>query len=174
MSKLSPSVGPLDHSHGAIDAPVTLVEYGDFECPYCGAMHGVITAVQHVMGEKLRFVFRHFPLTEMHAHALHAAEFSEAAAALGKFWDAHNMLYENQRSLGDQNIAQYAAELGLPPHSLTAAFSGRYDERIQSDFASGIRSGVQGTPTLFINGHLYGGEHNAQSLLEALRDAAKR
>ncbi|MEX3947564.1 DsbA family protein [Paraburkholderia sp. EG287B] len=174
MSRLTPSVGPLDHAQGKIDAPVTLVEYGDFECPYCGAMHGVITAVRQAMGAKLRFVFRHFPLTELHAHALHAAEFSEAAAAVGQFWPAHNRLYENQRSLGDQSLARYAAELSLPPDSLTAAFSGRYDERIQNDFASGIRSGVHGTPTLFINGHLYGGEHDARSLLEALQGAARR
>lgn len=173
MSHLSPPVGSLDHIQGAADAPVTLVEYGDFECPYCGAMYGVVKAVQQAMGAQLRFVFRHFPLTDMHAHALHAAEFAEAAAAQGKFWEAHDVLYENQRALSDTQMTRYAAQLDLTPHDLATAFEGTYDERIQHDFDSGLRSGVNGTPTLFINGQRYDGDRDVNTLLEALRAAAR-
>ncbi|GAB5097178.1 DsbA family protein [Caballeronia sp. LP006] len=174
MSHLSPPVGPLDHIQGDAEAPVTLVEYGDFECPYCGAEYGVIKAVQAAMGAQLRFVFRHFPLTDMHAHALHAAEFAEAAASIGKFWEAHDVLYEHQASLGDRALAQYAAQLGVPAHALSNAFDGAFDARIQQDFDGGLRSGVNGTPTLFINGHRYDGERDAASLLEALRAVLDR
>ncbi|ASW02555.1 DsbA family protein [Paraburkholderia aromaticivorans] len=173
MSHLSPPVGSLDHTQGAVDAPVTLVEYGDFECPYCGAMYGVVKAVQQAMGAQLRFVFRHFPLTDMHAHALHAAQFSEAAATKGKFWEAHDVLYENQTALSDTELTRYAAQLGLHASDLDTAFEGAYDERIQHDFDSGLRSGVNGTPTLFINGQRYDGDRDAETLLEALRAAAR-
>ncbi|SEE89881.1 Protein-disulfide isomerase [Burkholderia sp. WP9] len=173
MSHLSAPVGSLDHIEGAFGAPVTLIEYGDFECPYCGAMYGVIKAVQQAMGPQLRFVFRHFPLTDMHAHALHAAQFSEAAATQGKFWEAHDILYENQTALSDTDLARYAAQLGLHARDLAAAFEGTYDGRIQHDFDSGLRSGVNGTPTLFINGQRYDGERDAETLLEALRAVAR-
>lgn len=173
MSHLSLPVGAADHIQGPADAPVTLVEYGDFECPYCGAMYGVIKAAQRVMGTGLRFVFRHFPLTDMHAHALRAAEFSEAAATIGKFWEAHDVLYENQAALSDRELMQYAVQLALHARDMTTAFEGRYDEHIQKDFDSGLRSGVNGTPTLFINGHRYDGEHDLESLLKALRAAAR-
>lgn len=173
MSHLSPPVGSIDHLQGAADAPVTLVEYGDFECPYCGAMYGVVKAVQEAMGAQLRFVFRHFPLTDMHAHALHAAEFAEAAAAKGKFWEAHDVLYENQRALSDTQMARYAVQLDLTTRDLATAFEGTYDERIQHDFDSGLRSGVNGTPTLFINGHRYDGDRDVETLLGALRAAAR-
>ncbi|WP_144149185.1 DsbA family protein [Paraburkholderia sp. BCC1884] len=173
MSHLSPPVGSADHAQGPADAPVTLVEYGDFECPYCGAMYGVIKAVQRSMGDQLRFVFRHFPLTDMHAHALHAAEFSEAAATVGKFWEAHDALYENQTALTDSDLGRYGAELGLHTRDLASAFSGTYDETIQKDFDSGLRSGVNGTPTLFINGHRYEGDRDADTLISALRAAIR-
>jgi protein-disulfide isomerase len=172
MSHLSLPVGPLDHIQGDADAPVTLVEYGDFECPYCGAMYGVIKAVQHAMGPELRFVFRQFPLTDMHPHALHAAQLSEAAAVIGKFWDAHDVLYENQAALSDRALTQYAAQLELGGHELQNAYGGSYDDRIQKDFESGLRSGVNGTPTLFINGRRYDGAPDAEGLLGALRAAS--
>lgn len=171
--KQLPPVGPHDHIQGHHDAPVTLVEYGDFECPYCGAMYHVIKAVQQAMDAQLRFVFRHFPLTDMHAHALHAAEFAEAATAFEKFWEAHAVLYENQTALGDQELAHYWARMNCPAGDLVAAFEGRDDERIQSDFTGGVRCGVSGTPTLFINGQLYQGEHDAESLLAALVAAGR-
>lgn len=173
MSHLYPPVGAADHIQGPVDAPVTLVEYGDFECPYCGAMYGVIKAAQRAMGAQLRFVFRHFPLTDMHAHALRAAEFSEGAATVGKFWEAHDVLYENQTALSDRELMQYAAQLDLHARDLATAFEGRYDEHIQKDLDGGLRSGVNGTPTLFINGHRYDGDHDLESLVEALRAATR-
>ncbi len=98
--ELTPPVGPDDHAQGPADAPVTLVEYGDFQCPYCGAAYPVIHAVQRAMGRKLRFVFRPFPLKQIHPNAEHAAELAEAAATKGKFWEMHALLFENQRALG--------------------------------------------------------------------------
>jgi protein-disulfide isomerase len=173
MSHLSLPVGPRDHIQGNAAASVTLVEYGDFECPYCGAMYGVIKAAQHSMGPELRFVFRQFPLTDMHPQALHAAQFSEAAAAIGKFWDAHDMLYDNQAALSDRALSRYAVQLDLRGCDLDNAFGGSHDERIQEDFESGLRSGVNGTPTLFINGRRYDGAPDAESLLAALRAAGR-
>jgi protein-disulfide isomerase len=174
MNSLLRPVDATDHIQGAVDAPVTLIEYGDFECPYCGAMYAVIKTAQRIMGPQLRFVYRHFPLVDAHAHALHAAEFSEAAAIHGKFWEAHDVLYENQTSLGDRALKQYWAQLHLPAHDLTAAFEGGDDERIQGDFAGGVRSGVNSTPSLFINGQPYSGDHDVESLLTALSAAANR
>ena len=173
MTHLTEPLGTHDHIQGAVDAHVTLVEYGDFECPYCGAMYGVIKKVQAALGPKLRFAFRHFPLTEMHPHALHAAEFAEAASTVGRFWDAHDTLYENQAALKDTDLARYAAHLGVHERELSGAFEGSHDEHIQKDFQSGLRSGVNGTPTLFINGYRYDGNPDADSLLEALRTALR-
>lgn len=174
MNLLSPPVGKHDHVQGPADAPVTLVEYGDFECPYCGSMYAVIKEVQQALGPQLRFVFRHFPLTDVHAHALHAAEFAEAADAFGKFWEAHDVLYENQAVLNDRALMQYWEELDLPARDLKAALEGDDDEHIQEDFSAALRNGVNSTPTLFINDHLYTGEHDAQSLLAALSALASR
>jgi len=172
MSHLTPPVGHTDHVQGPKDAPVTLVEYGDFECPYCGAMYAVIKAVQQAMGDRLRFVFRQFPLTSMHPHALHAAELSEAAGTVGRFWEAHDVLYENQSALSDRELTIYASRVGVQASGLTTAFEGAYDERIQADLESGLRSGVNGTPTLFVNGGRYEGDHDVESLLEALNAVA--
>jgi protein-disulfide isomerase len=136
-------------------------------------MYGVVKAVQRAMGDKLRFVFRHFPLSDMHAHALHAAEFAEAAATVGKFWQAHDVLYENQSALTDEDLGRYGAELGLHSHDLARAFGGTHDETIQNDFDSGLRSGVNGTPTLFINGHRYDGDRDPDTLIAVLRAAIR-
>jgi protein-disulfide isomerase len=173
MSHLYPPVENFDHTQGAPDALVTLVEYGDFECPYCGATYGVIKAVQLAMGDQLRFVFRHFPLADMHPHALHAAEFAEAAATVGKFWQAHDVLFENQNALADADLRRYGAHLDMRSQDVASAFEGTYDETVQKDFDSGLRSGVNGTPTLFINGHRYDGDRDADSLVAALRAAIR-
>jgi len=172
MSKLTVPVGAHDHVSGPADAPVTLVEYGDYECPYCGEAYPLLKAVQHALGDNLRFVFRNFPLTEMHPHALHAAELAEAAAAEGKFWEAHDMLYENQEALADQDLARYAHALGLPNTAFGEAVSGRYDAKIESDFSSGVRSGVNGTPCLFINGVRYDGPRDYDTLVALLTQLA--
>src|SRR6201996_8949318 len=113
MAALTRDIEPQDHVKGPADAPVTLVEYGDFECPYCGETVGVIDAVRDLMGDRLRYVFRHFPLERLHPHARRAAELSEAAAASGKFWEMHRILYDNQERLDDRSLRSYGRRLGL-------------------------------------------------------------
>ena len=113
MSSLAPPVGPADHAHGPADAPVTLVEYGDYECPHCGLAHPIVKAVESRLGDRLRFVFRHFPISSNHPHAQHAAEMAEAAAERGKFWEMHDLLYGNQDALEDEDLLGYAGSLGI-------------------------------------------------------------
>ena len=172
MNHLSIPVSAQDHSAGPANAPVTLVEYGDYQCPYCGQAYSVLKAVQQAMGNKLRFVFRNFPISEIHPHALHAAQFAEAAAAVGKFWVAHDMLYERQEALDDRDLVAYGSIIGLDAAKLREAFDGRFDEKIEADFMGGVHSGVNGTPSLFINGLRYDGERDVDSLVAALEHAA--
>ena len=170
MSGLVLAVGPRDHILGPAHAPVTLVEYGDFECPHCGRAYPIVKAIQRSMGEDLRFVYRHFPLTRMHPHAEHAAAISEAAAQHGKFWPMHDRLFENQDALEDHDLVGYAERLGIDPQWAGAALAeGRFEPRVRDDFSSGVRSGVNGTPTFFINGQRYDGPLDL--LLETLRQA---
>ncbi|HEX3158757.1 MAG TPA: thioredoxin domain-containing protein [Gemmatimonadaceae bacterium] len=156
--RLTPPVGADDHVQGPEDAPVTLVEYGDFECPSCGMAYPILKVVQEHMGARLRFVFRPFPLTESHPHAQHAAEAAEAAAAQGYFWAMHDMLFEHQRRLEDEDLVGYAEALGLDAGRVARELAeGTYEARVRSSFRGGIRSGVNGTPTFFINGERYDG-----------------
>lgn len=171
MNRLSQPVDENDHIEGQPNAPVVLVEYGDYQCPYCGEAYPVMQEVIQAMGDQLCFVFRNFPLTEVHPNALRAAQFAEAAASVGNFWLAHDLLYENQDALGEEDLYGYALQLGLPLPLLNKAFSGRFDSKISSDFASGIRSGVNGTPSLFINGKRYDGERDVQSIVDAVKVA---
>jgi protein-disulfide isomerase len=172
MNHLSTPVSAQDHSAGPANASVTLVEYGDYQCPYCGQAYPVLKAVQQAMGNKLRFVFRNFPISEIHPYALHAAQFAEAAAAIGKFWVAHDMLYERQEALDDRDLVAYGSIIGLDAAKLREAFDGRFDEKIEADFMGGVHSGVNGTPSLFINGLRYDGERDVDSLVAALEHAA--
>lgn len=172
MSRLAVPVGPQDHAQGAADAPVTLVEYGDYQCPYCGQAYPVLKQVQEAMGDRLRFVFRNFPITQSHAHALDAARFAETAAKAGRFWEAHDLLYERQSALSRRDLMEYARELGLDAASVAEGFNGSRDGRIEGDFESGVRSGVNGTPTLFINGTRVDGPWDAESLIAALQRVA--
>ena len=173
MSRLAPPVSESDHRLGPDDAPITLVEYGDFECPHCGAAHPIVAEVLRVMGRRLRFVYRNFPLAEIHPHAEHAAESAEAADAEGKFWEMHDTLFENQDALDDANLVRYAKVLGLDvPRFVAALEAGTYAPRVRSDFLSGVRSGVNGTPTFFINGVRHDGRWDLPSLLRALEVAA--
>ena len=128
MSRLSIPVGPGDHVQGSAGATATLVEYGDYECPYCGEAYPILKAVQRAMGDELRFVFRNFPLIEMHSHAMRAAEFAEMAASAGLFWQAHDLLYENQEALGERDLLAYGHRLGLPADVVAEAFDGRFDQ----------------------------------------------
>jgi protein-disulfide isomerase len=161
MSSLTTPVSERDHVQGPADAPVTLVEYGDFECPYCGMAYPIVKQLQATMGRDLRFAFRHFPIRESHPHAEHAAEAAEAAGAQGKFWQMHDALYENQHALGDAALARYADALGLDTARFEAELRAHtHAKRVRDDFMGGVRSGVNGTPTFFINGERYDGPWN--------------
>jgi protein-disulfide isomerase len=172
-ARLTPPVSARDHAQGPADAPVTLVEYGDYECPHCGRAYPIVKAVQRSLGNDLRFVFRNFPLAKAHLHAEHAAEMAEAAGHEEKFWPMHDRLFEHQDALEDGHLVGYAATLGIDPAWAAAALArGLFRERVGEDFASGVRSGVNGTPTFFINGERYDGLLHPTSLLEALVGAA--
>jgi len=162
-----------DHIQGSADAPVTLVEYGDYECPYCGAAYPIVKEVQARMGDRLRFVFRNFPITTSHPHAEQAAEAAEAAAAQGSFWDMHDALYENQKRLGDEDLRAYAEELGLDVERFAGELGEHVHEaRVHEDFLSGVRSGVNGTPTFYINGVRHDDSYELETLLAAVEQAA--
>ena len=168
-AKLTLPDGNRDHIQGSLDAPIALVEYGDYECPFCGEVYLVIKAIQRALGSRLCFAFRHFPLTNVHPHAEHAAEAAEAAGTQGKFWEMHDMLFENQDALDDESLTQYAAALGLDEVRLIReVVAGAYAGRVREDFMSGVRGGANGTPTLFINGERYDGARALEPLLAAL------
>jgi protein-disulfide isomerase len=170
-TKLTVPIEGRDHLQGKISAPITLLEYGDYECPYCGEAYPIVKEIQERLGEKLCFAFRNFPLANAHPHAVHAAEAAEAAAAQGQFWEMHDLLFENQQALEDEDIAQYAATLGLDAKRLIQEISSRLHEaRVKEDFKSGMRAGVNGTPTFFINGERYDGPRDVESFLEALTE----
>jgi len=163
-----------DHVQGTSTAKVTLVQYGDYQCPYCGEAYGIIKKIQKRFGPELRFVFRNFPITEAHPFAETGAEIAEAAAAQGKFWEMHDFLYENQQSLFNVDFfARYANEkLGLDGKKLKEEVLSRaYTPRIKEDFMSGIRSGVNGTPTFFINDYRHNGSYDYEVLEEAIEFA---
>ena len=162
-----------DHVQGPPDAAVTLVQYGDYECPYCGEAYPIVKEVQRRMGERLRFVFRNFPISTSHPHAEQAAEAAEAAAAQGRFWEMHDLLYERQRHLADQDLHSYAEELGLDVDRFDQELAAHvHSARVHEDFMSGVRSGVNGTPTFYINGVRHDDSYDAEVLLDALERSA--
>jgi protein-disulfide isomerase len=171
--RLSLPVGERDHSEGSADAPMVLVEYGDYQCPYCGAAYPVIKKVKKEFGKDLRFIFRNFPLTNLHPHALWAAETAEAVAAQGKFWEMHDFLFENQRYLGDEaHFTAFESKLKLDVKRIASEVAeGTYRPRVEEDFSSGVRSGVNGTPTFFIAGSRYDGPAEFEPIVEALRSS---
>ena len=163
-----------DHVQGIAAAPVTLVEYGDYECPYCGQAYPIVKDVQARMGEGLRFVFRNFPISTSHPHAERAAEAAEAAAAQGRFWEMHDLLYERQRHLTDDDLHAYAQELGLDVARFDEDLAGNlHADRVHEDFMSGVRSGVNGTPTFYINGVRHDDSYEEEVLLDALEREAR-
>jgi protein-disulfide isomerase len=163
-----------DHIQGSAEAAVTLVEYGDYECPYCGAAYPIIKEVQERMGERLRFVFRNFPISTSHPHAEQAAEAAEAAATQGRFWQMHDVLYENQQRLGDEDLRSYAEQLGLEVEPFDRELTEHvHAPRVHEDFMSGVRSGVNGTPTFYINGSRHDDSYDVETLLAALERAAE-
>ena len=167
-------VSERDHSQGPATAAVTLVQYGDYECPYTRQSTTIVRAIQQQLGDQLRFVFRNFPLTEIHPHALHAAFAAEVAAAQGKFWQMHDYIFNHQHTLEDSDLEQFAGAVGLDMQQFARDMAERpYVSRIEEDLQSGIRSGVRGTPTFFINGILYPGSWEQEALLAALRAASR-
>jgi protein-disulfide isomerase len=162
-----------DHIQGPAEAAVTLVEYGDYQCPYCGAAYPIIKEVQARMGGTLRFVFRNFPISTSHPHAEQAAEAAEAAADQGRFWEMHDLLYENQSRLGEEDLRSYAKELELDVPTFDQELADHvHAERVREDFMSGVRSGVNGTPTFYVNGTRHDGSYEIEALLTVLERAA--
>lgn len=173
MSKLSKPVSAQDHVQGPADAACTLLEYADFQCPSCGQAYGIVKKVQKHFGDKLRFVFREFPL-EMHEFAEAAAETAEFAAKHDKFWPMHDELFENQEQFSEELFAELAKGLKLDAKALAKSLKdGEFEKRIEGDMESGEASGVQGTPTFFINGKQLEGSYDERSLIHAI-DAAMR
>jgi protein-disulfide isomerase len=171
---LAVPVSDEDWTSGTLAAPVIFVEYGDFECPHCGNMEPVVRELRQTVGADMCFVYRHFPITSSHPHAEGAAEAAEAAGAQGAFWPMHDMLFANQDALTAPDLVAYAAELGLDAGQVAADLAGHvYEPRVREDFLGGARSGVSGTPTFFINDVRYGGDYDFESLLRAVRKAAR-
>jgi len=175
MSKLFEAIKAEDHAAGNPEATVTLVEYGDYECPHCGRAHPIVQRILAEFGADIKFVFRNFPLSEIHPHAVRAAAAAEFASGQGKFWEMHDTIFENQRALDDSHLAAYGSRLGLDPVDLVTALE---DEtilgRIEHDFMTGIRSGVNGTPTFFLNGTRFDAPWDYEFLAMALREALDR
>jgi protein-disulfide isomerase len=174
VAELTPAVGPGDHIRGRADAPVTLVEYGDFQCPYCGAAYPIVRELEREAGDIVRVVFRNFPLKRIHPQAELAAEAAEAAGAQGKFWEMHDLLYEHQERLLRSEIDRLAGLVGLDlkrfDHDLA---SGAWAKTVSDQFRSGVISGVNGTPTFFVNGARHDGGYSLDELMTAVKRAAK-
>jgi protein-disulfide isomerase len=164
-----------DHTRGPLDAPVTLVEYGDFECPYCGLAEPVVRELLADHDEDVLFVFRHLPLTDVHAYAQLAAEASEAAAAQGRFWEMHDLLLANQDALEPRHLVGYAEQLGLDVDRFRDELRRRvHAPRVAEDVADADASQVTGTPTFFINGLRHYGAYDMATLEAAIRAARQR
>lgn len=175
MSELIIPVSSKDHIQGDEAALITLVEYGDYECPYCGTAYPIVKRIQKHFGKRLRFIFRNFPLIESHPHAGIAAITAEFAAPHNKFWEMHDMLYENQENLEMSDLFGYAESLKLSNKDLKHAIENEmYSDKIKNDFMGGVRSGVNGTPTFFINGFRHNDSFEYENLLEAINNAERK
>ena len=169
-TQLTLPVGERDHIQGPATAPITLVEYGDYECPYCGEAYPVVKELQKELCDRLRFVFRNFPLTTAHPHAQNAAEAAETAGMQNQFWEMHDLLFENQQKLEEANLIRYASNLELDLSRFKAELSGHtHAARVREDFMSGVRSSVNGTPTFFINGARHDGSVDFDTLLWVIK-----
>src|SRR5918996_2277736 len=161
-----------DHIQGPDTAPATLVEYGDYECPFCGQAYIIIKQVQNLLSNDLRFIFRNFPLTQVHPHAQHAAEAAESAGSQNEFWKMHDYLYEHQQQLADKHLRQYASALGMDVERFDDEMARHiHANRVREDFMSGVRSGVNGTPTFYINGIRHDDSWDGKMLLAAIKDS---
>jgi protein-disulfide isomerase len=170
MATLKVPVTSEDHILGPLNAPLTFVEYGDYECPYCGAAHPIVSRIVMELRDSLRFVFRHFPLVQMHPHAEIAAEAAEFAGSLGMFWEMHDALYENQDELSLPTILSLGEAVGIPSEAMSNALeSGQFRGKVRKDFIGGVRSGVNGTPTFFINGRRHDAPYDYATLMTAIQ-----
>ncbi len=175
MSGLKIAVSASDHVQGRHDAPLVLVEYGDYQCPYCGQAAPIVKRLQAALGNDLKLVFRNFPLTEAHPDALNAAKAAEAAALGGKFWEMHDLLYENQNDLDGESLLGYAEQLGLDLEAFEKNLADRRVlEKIEKDFEGGVRSGVNGTPGFFVNGARYDRDWGYDTFVLVLEDLARK
>jgi len=173
-NQLAVPVRRRDHIQGAMNAPLTLLEYGDYECPYCSQACELVKQITETLGARLRFVFRNFPLANIHPHAVHAAEAAEAAGAQGRFWEMHELLFAHQDALGDEDLGRYATELRLDDERVRREIdAGTHFGRIRNDFKNGVRSGVSGTPTFFVNDARYDGLLDSGSLIAALNESVR-
>lgn len=171
---LADPVNERDHTLGSPNAPITIVEYGDYECPDCLNSEPIVKQVREALGDRLRFVFRHFPRSSIHPHASAAAEVAEAAGDQGKFWDMHRALFQHQKELGDIDYSHLALSLGLEIYKFeTSRSQEKHRRRIRADYESGERSGVYKTPTFFINGKRYEGTNDVGGILTAAEAQAK-
>jgi formate-nitrite transporter family protein len=171
-SPLAVAVHADDHALGPTNAPLTLVEYADYECPDSRRAYPIVKALLRRFGPRLRFVFRHFPLTQLHGQAEHAAEVAEAAGAQGKYWEMHDRLYERQFALDDEYLIEYAGDLGLDVARVQRELEGHVHlPHVRADFKGGVQSGVKGTPTFFVNGVRFRGPWVEELLARALEQA---
>ena len=169
---LKPAVSKTDHIQGKKDADIVIVEYGDYQCPYCGAAYPVLKEMMTKYGKQIKFVFRNFPLSEMHQYARPAAIVAEAAALQGKFWEMHDAIYENQRTLSEPFLLELVEKLDLDPHQFnTDIKKSELAAKVDSDFESGILSGVNGTPSFFVNGRKFNA--GAEDLLQLMSEIVK-
>ncbi|PWR07353.1 disulfide bond formation protein DsbA [Micromonospora sicca] len=172
-ARLRIPVTEVDHARGPAEAPVTLVEYGDFQCRFCGAAHANLTELLRQRADQVRLVYRHFPIANVHPYAESAAEVAEAAGRRGRYWEMHDWLYEHQDQLDPVHLSLGVEQLGLPPDEIDAEVTGHaHADRVRRDFVGGIRSGVTGTPTLFVNEVRHDGGYDLADLLAAVDAAA--
>jgi protein-disulfide isomerase len=170
-TRLDQPLSSRDHVRGPRSAAVSLVEYGDFECPYCRAAVDIVNALRQALGDQLSFTFRHFPMRDVHPHAQHAAEVAEAAAAQGRFWDMHDRLFAGQAALDDDSLLRFARELSLDTARVSDELTNHtYAERVEEDRRSAIASGATGTPTFFIDGSRYDGSVSLLKMLATIRE----
>lgn len=158
MTKLNPAVNSKDHIQGKNTAPLELVEYGDYQCPYCGQAYPIVKNLLRSLGADIKFVFRNFPLSELHPDAFNAAVAAEAAGLQKKYWDMHDIIFENQQELDMESLFLYAKKIGLDLERFKNDIQkNELSTKVEQDFESGVRSGVNGTPSFFINGIKYNG-----------------
>jgi protein-disulfide isomerase len=170
MKQLVPAVNSEDHIKGNPEAVLELVEYGDYQCPYCGRAYRIVQQIERELGKDMKFVFRNFPLAKIHLQAKPAAVATEAAALQGRFWEMHDIIFENQQILSADNILLFAENIGLDTFQFENDIQRKeLFDKVEQDFRSGIRSGVNRTPSFYINGKKYEGDWEGNTLLKYLK-----